>query len=135
VSAVETLRAHQPSFARTGGLHAALALDRAGNPLCAAEDVGRHNAVDKVAGGLLLAGAQRSLPPAVILAVSGRISFELVQKAVVSRIAYVCGISAPSSLAIELAERCGVTLAGFVRDGGMSLYAHAERVVGAARSR
>jgi FdhD protein len=123
LAAVAALSQHQPGFARSGGLHAALATDRAGRVLAAAEDVGRHNAVDKVAGALLLSGNR-----AQILAVSGRISFEIVQKAVASSIGVVCGVSAPTSLAIELAERCAVVLAGFVRGDALGLYAHADRI-------
>ena len=123
LAAVSALREHQPGFARSGGLHAALATDRAGRVLAAAEDVGRHNAVDKVAGALLLSGDR-----AEMLAVSGRISFEIVQKAVASSIGVVCGVSAPTSLAVELAERCDVVLAGFVRGDTLGLYAHADRV-------
>jgi FdhD protein len=123
LAAVDALREHQPGFARSGGLHAALAVDRDGRVLGAAEDVGRHNAVDKVAGALLSSGAH-----ARILAVSGRVSFEIVQKAVASSIGAVCGVSAPTSLAVELAERCGVVLAAFVRGDSLGLYAHADRV-------
>jgi FdhD protein len=134
---VERLRAHQPGFDRSGGLHAAAALAATGEVLASAEDVGRHNAVDKVIGMLLLqAAGAGALPPTTsrdqeprvaVLAVSGRISFELVQKACVAGIPALCGISAPTSLAIDLAERCQIALAGFVRDGALNLYTEAAR--------
>ena len=133
VEAVAALARNQPHFERTGGLHAALVVNAQCHVLAAAEDVGRHNAVDKVVGALLLAGA-RSVNSsadrqAAVLAVTGRVSFEIVQKAVVAKIGAVCGISAPTSLAIELAERCGVTLAAFVREHSLNLYAHPEAVL------
>ncbi len=121
VSAPEALKAVQPGFARTGGLHAAVALDAAGRVLAGAEDVGRHNAVDKVIGTLL-----RSDPllrhPAALLAVSGRASFEIVAKAAAARIGAVAAVSAPSSAAVELADSLGMLLAGFVRAGRFNLY-------------
>ena len=119
----------QPAFERTGGLHAAAALDSGGEILAGAEDVGRHNAVDKVIGALLRTGA---LARARVLAVSGRVSFEIVQKAAVARIPIVAGVSAPTSLAVDLADRLGITLAGFVRDGALNLYAHRHRIEGLA---
>jgi FdhD protein len=137
---VEQLRAHQPSFERTGALHAAALLAADGHVLAAHEDVGRHNAVDKAIGELLLraagAGYARddrdatgaaSLESACVLVISGRISFEIVQKACVAGIGAVCGISAPTTLAIDLAERCRIALAGFVRDGALNLYTSAAR--------
>ena len=126
----ERLREIQPAFDRTGGLHAAAALDVSGALLAGAEDVGRHNAVDKVIGTLLRTGA---LAGARVLAVSGRVSFEIVQKAAVAQIPIVAGVSAPTSLAVDLAERLGLTLAGFVRDGALNVYAHRTRIEGLAR--
>lgn len=136
--ATERLRDVQRNFERTGGVHAAAALDEAGAVLAAFEDVGRHNAVDKVVGALVLEGAVRS-PRAVgggpraphgprVLAVSGRASFEIVQKAAMARIPVVASVSAASSLAIELAERSGVTLATFVRGGRFNVYTHPARL-------
>jgi FdhD protein len=127
------LTEHQPNFARSGGLHAACAITAAGEVLASAEDVGRHNAVDKVVGKLLLAGrvprAQRDeLHTARVLAVSGRASFEIVQKAATAGFACVASVSAPSTLAIDTADSLGVTLASFVREGRFTLYAHPRRV-------
>jgi FdhD protein len=131
-SAVEALPRVQPAFASTGGLHAAVALAEDGTVLAAAEDVGRHNAVDKVVGALVRAGrvgtgAAAGGEPAVI-AVSGRTGFEIVQKAAAARVALVASVSAPSSLAVDLAERAGLTLCGFVRGGAMNVYAHPWRL-------
>ncbi len=131
-TAVEALPRVQPAFASTGGLHAAVALAEDGSVLAAAEDVGRHNAVDKVVGGLVRAGrvgkgASPGGEPAVI-AVSGRTGFEIVQKAAAARVALVASVSAPSSLAVDLAERAGLTLCGFVRNGAMNVYAHPWRL-------
>jgi FdhD protein len=111
----------QALFARTGGVHAAAACTRAGEPLVVREDIGRHNAVDKVVGRLLLDGA---LPAGELaLFVSGRASFEIVQKAWAAGIAAVVAVSAPSSLAVEAAAAAGITLCGFVREGAMNVYA------------
>ncbi|HEX8441397.1 formate dehydrogenase accessory sulfurtransferase FdhD [Archangium sp.] len=133
--ATEHLRTLQPNFARTGGVHAAAALDERGEVLAAFEDVGRHNAVDKVVGALLLQhglrSARASRPStsrATVLVVSGRVSFEIIQKATVARVPVVASVSAASALAIDLAERAGLTLATFVRDGRFNLYTHPERV-------
>jgi FdhD protein len=135
--APESLRKVQTNFARTGGVHAAAALSLEGGLLAAFEDVGRHNAVDKVVGALLVdnrLGTPFSSPPvedarrAVLLMVSGRASFELVQKAAVARIPLLASVSAASSLAVDLARRTGVTLATFVRDGHFNLFSHPERV-------
>jgi FdhD protein len=123
--ATARLREAQPAFGRTGAIHAAAALAADGRVLAAAEDVGRHNAVDKVLGGLLYDPPPS--PPA-ILAVSGRTSFEIVQKAAVAGIPAVASVSAPTSLAIDLADELGITLAGFVRDGRLNLYTHPERL-------
>jgi FdhD protein len=124
----------QPVFARTGGLHAAAAFSQGGALLAAAEDVGRHNAVDKVVGALLRAAVGGRAPgaDAALLAVSGRTSFEIVQKAAAARVAVVSGVSAPSSLAVELARAAGIALCGFARGDRLNVYTHAERVVGAA---
>lgn len=121
------LRAHQPLFDATGGTHAAGIVDATGEVLVVAEDVGRHNAVDKAVGSLLL----RDLLPAshAVLCVSGRTSFEIVQKAWCAGIPIVVSVSAPSSLATSLAGEAGITLAGFVRDGGLNIYTHPARIV------
>lgn len=112
---------HQELFASTGGVHAAATFDRAGRVGVIREDVGRHNAVDKVIGRLLLDG---DLPATGLgLAVSGRASFEIVQKAWAAGFATVVAVSAPSSLAVETARRANMLLAGFVRDGSLNVYA------------
>ncbi|MGE5409004.1 MAG: formate dehydrogenase accessory sulfurtransferase FdhD [Syntrophothermus sp.] len=120
-------RLAQPVFERTGGTHATGLFDAAGAPLVAREDVGRHNAMDKVVGRALLDG----LVPLRdrILCVSGRLSFELVQKAAVAGAPILVGVGAPSSLAIELAADRRITLAGFTRGGRATVYAAPERVV------
>ncbi|MBT8337129.1 MAG: formate dehydrogenase accessory sulfurtransferase FdhD [Gemmatimonadetes bacterium] len=122
----ERLREHQRDFERTGGLHAAALADGSGTPDAVHEDVGRHNAVDKVLGAALLAGR---LPAGDrVLVVSGRASFEIIQKAVAAGVPAVVAVGAPSSLAVDTARRFNVTLAGFTRDGGFNLYTGEERV-------
>ncbi len=122
----EVLRERQAVFDRTGGLHAAGLFTNVGELVATAEDVGRHNAVDKVIGRLLL---QRALPlTSHVLCVSGRASYELVQKAVVAGIPMLVAVSAPSSLAVDLARERNVTLAGFVRERGCNVYTHPHRI-------
>jgi FdhD protein len=122
----DRLRGSQQVFDETGGLHAAAIVAPDGTLVAVAEDVGRHNAVDKIVGRMLMRDA---LPLAgVLLVVSGRTSYEIVQKAVIAGIPLVASVSAPSSLAIDLAADRGVTLVGFVRGGRFNIYTHAERI-------
>jgi FdhD protein len=127
VRAMESLRTLQPNFARTGGIHAAAILNDRLEMLAAYEDIGRHNALDKSVGSLVLKGLVPGNEAAVLL-VSGRASFEVVQKAAMARIPIVASVSAASSLAIDLAAATGMTLCGFVRGGGMTVYSHSERL-------
>jgi FdhD protein len=129
-SVVRTLPArlaeHQRLFGQTGGLHAAARFTPAGDLVAVREDVGRHNALDKLVGHALL---ERTLPlRGEVLLVSGRLSFELVQKAAVAGLPVLCAVSAPSSLAVAAAERFGQTVVGFLRGDRFNIYAHAHRI-------
>jgi FdhD protein len=122
----DRLRNAQGNFARTGGIHAAGIFDVRGNPLVVREDIGRHNAVDKAIGRAFLDGL---LPlNRHVLVVSGRSSFEILQKALAAAVPIVAAVSAPSSLAINFARECGQTLIGFLRPPTFNVYSHIERV-------
>jgi FdhD protein len=121
----ESLRAAQSVFADTGGLHAAGLATTAGALIAAREDVGRHNAVDKLVGWALGAAID---PAAHVLVLSGRLGYELVQKAIMLGVPIIAAVSAPSSLAVELAERFNVALVGFVRGRRANVYAHGWRI-------
>lgn len=121
------LRDGQRVFAATGGLHAAGIFGVDGKTIAIREDIGRHNAVDKVVG-YALANAMMPLSNHIMM-VSGRLSFEIVQKAAAAGVPILAAVSAPSSLAVELAEEVGTTLVGFMRDGGFNIYSHPGRIV------
>jgi FdhD protein len=122
----DRLRQAQRVFEATGGLHAAGLFTRDGELLAIREDVGRHNALDKLVGAELIAGRHR-LTDRIVM-VSGRVSFEIVQKSAVAGVPILCAVSAPSDLAIQAAERLGQTLVGFLRGDGFNVYTHDERI-------
>jgi FdhD protein len=122
----ERLRAAQPAFAATGGLHAAGLFLADGTMLAVREDVGRHNALDKLIGWALVEGR---LPlDGAVLVVSGRVGYEILQKAIAAGVPLIAAVGAPSSLAVELAEQFGVTVVGFVRPGSLNVYSHRDRL-------
>ena len=124
----DKLRAGQETFEKTGGLHAAGLFDAEGNLFTLREDVGRHNAVDKVLGRSMLDG---DFPlENHVLMVSGRASFEILQKALAGRVGVICAVSAPSSLAVEFARESGQTLVGFLRGDTFNVYSHPKRITG-----
>lgn len=124
----ETLRSHQHQFAATGGMHSVAAFSSEGKLLALHEDVGRHNAMDKVLGALLLEDRLSLLKNSMVL-VSGRASFELVQKALMADVPLLASIGAPSSLALQLAQRHGMTLVGFLKPDGFNVYSGPERII------
>ena len=124
----QKLRAKQSTFDKTGGLHAAGIFDRNGELLVLREDIGRHNAVDKILGHLFL---KNRIPlEDCVLMVSGRASFEIIQKSLAGRVGIICAVSAPSSLAVDMAKESGQTLIGFLRERKFNVYSHKERISG-----
>lgn len=121
----ERLRQAQKVFSATGGLHAAALFEADGSPVVVREDIGRHNAVDKVIGSRLLGGLSTDL---AMLCVSGRIGFELAQKAVAAGVGVIAAVGAPSSLAVQLAEQAGLCMVGFVRDDRFVVYTEPDRI-------
>ena len=121
----DRLREAQKVFSATGGLHAAALFDADGTPVVVREDVGRHNAVDKVVGSRVLAGERTDL---AVLCVSGRIGFELAQKAVAAGVDVIAAVGAPSSLAVQLAEQAGLCAVGFLRDDRFVVYTEPDRI-------
>jgi FdhD protein len=124
----EALRASQEVFSATGGLHAVGLFRPDGSLVVVREDVGRHNAVDKVIGHVLRTGGSASSLAGMVMMVSGRAGFEIVQKAAVARVPVVCAVSAPSALAIDMADEVGMTLVAFVRGSSANVYTHPRRI-------
>ncbi len=124
-SLFEKMNAYQKAFHQSGGTHASAAFTKEGELICSYEDIGRHNAVDKVVGGLIL---QSKLKSAISLTVSGRISYEIIIKCFKAKIPIIAAVSAPSSLAVDFAKELGITLFAFCREGRITCYSHAERV-------
>ena len=122
----EKMNARQDTFRASGGSHASAAFSMNGEMLAVAEDIGRHNAVDKVIGSLLLLG---KLKDAKCLLVSGRISYEIVSKSVVAGIPFLAAVSAPSSMAVEMSEKFGITLMAFCREDKLTVYSHTDRML------
>ena len=122
----EIMKSSQKIFNSTGGIHAAAIIDYSGNVISMGEDIGRHNAVDKAIGNMILNGMKRN--PETVLQVSGRAGFEILQKAAMFGIPVVSSVSAPSSLAVELADEFNITLLSFVRGNRFNIYTHGERI-------
>lgn len=124
----DKLKQKQTIFNNTGGIHASALFSMSGELLLTMEDVGRHNALDKLIGSLVALN-KRQLAENAILFLSGRASFELLQKATMAGVKIVCAVGAPSSLAVETADEFGITLIGFLRDGRFNIYTHPFRIV------